>query len=64
MRKKPYEGRHPECVDCAFFKPSGPSVQCLGCGAGEFFEEAINDAMTADEEEMRRVFKQMDRDYE
>jgi hypothetical protein len=54
-----FNGRHPECRDCKFFRPNIGSVHCLPCGAGEFFEEKIDDHQP-DEEELMILFTHMD----
>lgn len=64
MAPRFFYGRHPECSECKHFKPDTSSVHCLGCGAGEFFEEKIDDH-TPDDEELMEMFSHMgNSDYE
>jgi hypothetical protein len=41
--------RHPECKICVHFRPETGSVHCLDCGAGENFEENIDDQQPDDD---------------
>lgn len=35
--------KYPECTICKNYRPETGHVRCLPCGAGEFFEEKIDD---------------------
>lgn len=41
----PYELKFPECLECRWFG----SKRCRPCGAGEYFEEAIEDEELEDD---------------
>jgi hypothetical protein len=61
--KERFTGRHPECRQCVHFKPNAGSIHCLNCGAGEFFEEKVDDE-GPDEDDLRIIFSSMDGDYD
>jgi hypothetical protein len=50
--------RHPECRDCKFFSSTSVSSRCLPCGAGEFFEEGIEER-TPGIDELFKTFRIM-----
>jgi len=50
--------KFPECRDCKFFRPETGSVRCLPCGAGEYFEEKIEDRQP-NVDELMEMFKNM-----
>jgi Zn ribbon nucleic-acid-binding protein len=61
-KKRPIVGaRYPECKDCKHFDPTTLSIKCLRCGAGEYFEERIDDDDPSDEE-MMILYGKMSRD--
>jgi hypothetical protein len=38
-----FKPRHKDCPSCKHFKVDRPSAKCLPCGAGEFFEERVDE---------------------
>lgn len=34
--------RHPECPSCVHYSPKRIGATCIPCGAGEFFEERVD----------------------
>jgi hypothetical protein len=38
-----FKPRHRDCPACKHFRPDRVSATCLPCGAGEFFEERIDE---------------------
>lgn len=51
-----YKGRFPECKSCVSFNAKMISVNCLKCGAGEFFEERIREFMEVREGESQQLY--------
>lgn len=37
------DARFQECLDCRFFKPLHADKNCVGCEAGENFEELVEE---------------------
>jgi hypothetical protein len=56
-----HQQRHPECVQCVFFKRTRLSSYCLPCGAGENFLEKIIIREPTDQELME-IYAKMDED--
>lgn len=55
------EPRFPECCDCRFYSPRKFLARCLGCGAGEYFEERT-EAHELTENEAMDLYRKMDRE--
>jgi hypothetical protein len=63
MRHQP-EPRFSECRECKFFKPFVNTRRCKQCGAGEFFEEKINENFP-NADDLMDIFKDMsEEDYD
>lgn len=54
--------RHPECLQCRKFDPERLNRHCLPCGAGEFFEEKVDDDSPDDQDLMGMYEGMMDND--
>ncbi len=61
MSFKPKAPRFSECRECRFYRYGNTSSKCGGCGAGEFFEEVIDD-FEPDDAELMEAFRSMTRD--
>jgi len=57
-KKSVFHGRFLECRDCRFLLRDRPSPICVRCGAGEFFEERIDDRQPT-ESELMKILKGM-----
>lgn len=53
------EPRHDECRTCVFFNARRLSAKCLRCGAGEFYEERVEEQALPDEDELRELFSKV-----
>lgn len=58
-----FDGRFPDCMDCANFNPSKIKAKCFNCGAGEFFEEIIDDGEGRTDSDMFEEVRQMEREF-
>lgn len=63
MKFKPKDPRFPECRDCRFFRYGNTSPKCGDCGAGESFEEII-DEFDPDEDDLMQAFRRNTHDDE
>jgi hypothetical protein len=50
--------KFPDCTSCKIYRPETGAVKCLSCGAGEFFEEKVDDHQPNDNELME-MFRNM-----
>lgn len=56
------EPRFPECRECRFYSPRKFLSICLRCGAGEYFEERIDDPAAPTDGELMNLYRKMDRE--
>jgi hypothetical protein len=54
--------RHPDCVDCKFFRRPRENPICAGCGVGEFFQERVVVRTQPSYREVMTLWRQMTRD--
>ncbi|SER26497.1 hypothetical protein SAMN05216548_11425 [Faunimonas pinastri] len=59
-----FKPKFEDCRDCRFYSPSRPSPLCVRCGAGEFFEERIDDDLPDERELMTYLSRMEDNDDE
>jgi hypothetical protein len=51
----PHEPRHDDCRRCVFWNARRLNVNCLRCGAGEFFEEKVEEKALPDADELQEI---------